>query len=520
MRRLSISALTFLLAGVAALAGGRSSARTPEGGAGETTPDSGSPRVPEKRMSLRVVDDRLRPIEGVVSQVWNVDPASPAIVSVTDEHGQTPWVLFDGAQPTQITLADTVSPGGIALGKIELFPGYAMLDEGEDAHEWMHGRSMPFAVPVSVQGTNVSPEDGSYPHWQLALPPDSELNFSMHVAMLMDGEAVAEYLAYRGATASSSEYVRGLVLVMPSVQTGAGFLAAVRLHGDLDDGTGATVDLFNFHQKAKTLPVGPALAVEGAEVEGDWVAALVQGTIRKGHLAILVRSPAAGPPRVVQQVDAPPEILIPAGGAELGDPIVLGPQSGNVASEAALLGAAGGVVALGGAMPDQDCDPEAPEPAAGWTCEPPAPTDCPATPVGDKECSITKWKSKAWCRTPGSGVGRKRLIRQSYKVTFGAKGGNDALSTQGGFEYGREEQEEQTDGWTAEQGAHGRGQCMRYYYFYLDCGQKWSTESDQWHITFLEFFPLFYRDPCSVPRFVWTVCSDETDSQAVCDRLP
>ncbi len=466
--------------------------------------------------SVEVLTDRLDPIQGAVVRI---DNGSTTMVKVTNVDGQSPWMSLDPSPNVSLVLADKTLPVGIVLGSIEedLASPFAP-DPAQDLALVTISRTQPLAVPVQIAGlpnetNNLFPPPGDHPHWRIAVPPASSLRFTLHAAALLDEEAIHQYAAYRGQILDPGlGYVRGTALVVPGIQLGAeGILLGIALLGDLPDGV--VVDALNLFS-GNFAPSGPALNVQLVAVHNDVAWVRVTGRVRSGHLALLAR-PAAGPARkVVVLRDEPPEIALPPDAGQGIDSACRDCPSSDHGD-----GPVPTVLFEPGPALVTDCEPEPPNPPPGWTCDIEAtPNHCGNPVAGAKHCKVVRSRGPLVCRSAGSRVeattGKTAKWKASFQLT-GAAG--MPLSSAGGFEYGQESTSVLAEEWTAQAGAHGLGECMRYYRFELVCAQA---------LTYLEDTCLAMSDgfttwaDCSVEVTSAASCSDSYTSQSTCSRTP
>jgi len=480
--------------------------------------------VPDTRTGLQVMDDRLTPISGVVIQIWNGLGSMVPIGTTTDSNGQTPWLLHPAWTPTEVIYSETVTPNGIALGKIESsFQGVPFDNDGFSDHYWLLSRTMPLAFPTLIKGevgvsASAFPDDASGMNWQISLKPDSNLNFNAHIAPLMDGEAISEYLSYHGALVTNSMYTRGIAMVVPTVKLGVdGIVVSIRLHGDLSGET-PTVDVYNHYDKTRMFPVGPALDVEPLGVYGDWYVARIKGTVAKGHLSVCVRSDTSGASQVTQVLDNRPSVVVPSSGAGMGSPITFwsddDEEDGGVAVAASIP-----TPSLPGELSIRTgvkCDP-CPTVQVPWACDPADwPGSCAATKVPlSLQCKIKVVKFPRECGDPGDSKGQRKQTSKAWKASFTLRVPIGQLATEGGYEYGRSSSEETSASWTAGPGTNGLGECSRAWSFSLDCVESWSTLVD-----WLSVGPEgdVYWDPCAKAVIKPMGCSDDAIDTSRCSK--
>ena len=479
-------------------------------------------------LSVELVTDRLQPVaQGVVS----IDDGLHSYVVTTTQEGQSPWRDLDSSSGyVDIVIAEMVSVEGIGLGMSETVPLPFQPAAGQDALLVTVSRTQPLAVPVAIDGSpsevqNIFPPSGDYPHWRIATPIGSGLAFNAHVASLLDAQDVRRFTDYRGHDfAPSLQYVRGVDLVMPAAQLGTeGILIGVDLLGDL--ASGVTVDLLNFMSLPSVIPIGEPLGASIHSVHNGVVYVRVTGGVARGHLTLLVRA-SGGPPATVERVvDAPPVITVPPGAGDGVDHVLLdqGPGAPVATEDDAATAAALAGTTLHGSVLATDCEPEVPNTPRGWSCEPaaPAPNACgAATSDSEAQCHIVRSRTPLICRNGGSTFAVQQARTASWKVTFDLTGGGNLgpLSSTGGFEYGEEGTTTTTEGWTAEDGEHGEGQCMRYFRFELVCAKAFKLKCSK-----LVWDPdeedIVLAD-CAFEQTTNRVCRDSSWSQNVCDRTP
>lgn len=506
-----------LLLGIAALVGGGTliAARLPGRALRARS-------APVELCSVQVLTDRLTPVAGAAVRF---DDGIVQTVGVADADGQTLWSNVDPSNGIEIAVADTNVAGGIALGFIETVVPEPLLIASEDYHLNLISRTQPLAVPILVEGNpayvnNIFPPDGDYPHWRIAVPQESTLRVSLNVASLLDAEAVAQYMDYRGSPVDPSlGYARGVALVVPSVQLGTGgVVVGIDLLGDLSEDV--VVDAYNLYATPSAVPLGTQLGVSVSAFENGVVYLLVTGGVRRGHLALLARSTDAGPAQIHKSADNPPAITVPASGDQGTDTAALLDCVDCDEVVAAFDGSAAGAPREMRSIVT-DCEPEVPD-QGNWTCAPlaPASNHCGApVSAGPVECKIVRTRSTKFCRSPGSTVAGSTGRTARWKVSFELKVSppGSPLTSGGGFEYGEESMDVLTESWPAAAGAHGLGQCMRYFRFELVCAQLFNLQVDK-----VEMISdgISITDPCASTKLVTGSCRDTNISQNVCDRTP
>ncbi len=477
---------------------------------------------PLRLVSVGVLTDHLDARSGGLVRVELDDGSTET--ALTDTDGQTPWFNLDVRSGARITLGEGPVEGGRALGAVEEWPGLPMIDGDEEQQEWLVVRTQPVARELLIEGkegetVTLYPERGDYPHWLVVLPDSSPLRFQAHVGLLMDGESVSQYMAYRGQPqVSSSDYVRGVVLVTSNVALGKeGLLIGIDLHGDLGPGD-VTADVFNFH--GDTLSFSEqTLDAHVFDLIGDRLFIQLTGGILEGQLAVLVRSKGTAPGVAEYVLDNPPDLDSPSGD---GGKVAVLTSEGcegctSLNSRVPLSAPSPGALA-------KDCEPEPFDPPKGWTCRPPEPgpwNRCGGGEVqGPVNCKITRLKSPRICLDPGKSFKAQRASVTSFKVTFEFGGqagyGENELSTTSGFQYGVSRQSVITDSWTADPGVNGVGQCSRWYRQYLHCMQLWLHPAHAYRFDGVELTEI----RCGGKTADKTVCQDLAITSAVCDRTP
>ncbi len=479
--------------------------------------------APLRLASVQVLSDRLQPVTGATVRLTS---STGENVVVSDAQGQTPWVNAGAAGALTLTLAETTQAQGVLIGMIETLTPPAE-PSAEDAALNEISRTQPLATPIVVQGaantsTTIDAQDGSFQHWCVLVPAGSTLRFRAHAASLLDGEAIEQYLRYRGDSIHQSvQYTRGVALVVPDVRIGSGgFIVGLDLLGDLT--SGVTIDAFNYTKTSTPT----SFSIESLGVIGPKVFVKVTGELRQGHLALLARPQSdASPAQTLAIQDAPPQITVPEGGGAGIDSVMRDDCIGCGESLArAGANGAGGAGSSTGLFTSTsalvtDCEPVVPNMPPGWECDCSVadPSGCGVTP-GAKECHIVRMRSPRFCRPAGASIGVRRGETSKWKVTFEFKAGTGTpITSGGGFEYGEGSETVVTDGWTAQPGANNLGQCTRYFNFRLACGQWFTT-----YVAALQVNEYGYvqRIPCAAPMSKQGVCVDKADSQSTCDRTP
>ena len=125
-------------------------------------------------------------------------------------------------------------------------------------------------------------------------------------------------------------------------------------------------------------------------------------------------------------------------------------------------------------------------------------------------------RSPRYCKGPGSTLRTTQAQVSRWKVTFNLAGevpaGARKLKSGGGFEYGQESSTTVTDEWTAGEGDHGLGECIRWFRFYLTCIQP--------YIVLVDEFVGPEVIPCERQSTVNALCTDLTVSESTCSRTP
>jgi hypothetical protein len=490
------------------------------------TPITPVPTPTPIHTSVQVLSDRLVPLGGVAV---SLDDGANSRVVATSRLGQTPWVDVDPSLGAQLILGDTVVDEGIALG-FERFMTTDLSSYSGDVHLKEISITQPLARTVLLQGEQghsalVWPPQGGAPLWVLSAPVDSSVSFGANVASLMDDVAIQGYLSYRGYSGSTPPYVRGVALVVPEISLGEeGIVVAFDLLGDVAP-YDVVVDTYQFLTSQGLVgPIPPEptdpLVTQVVEVMDDFVFVHISGDLHAGHLGLFARHASFGGPAHHVQPDSPP-VLVPSGG---GTDYVRrdGLPEDEVADAgdeervtAALLEPACGCLVT-------DCEPPVPQMPANWECTPPVVTGnhCGAATAGQKECKTVRMRSPRVCRSAGSSFGLTKSRTSSWRVSFELNGGGSgALTTGSGFEYGKEEEEVTTDGWTADGGGAGLGECMRWFRFELICAQRYDRQIDEWdwYFTISEGFYIVVRY-CAGNQTIYTACTDEATSQSECYR--
>lgn len=473
--------------------------------------------------SVQVFSDRLQPINGAAVRLTS---GAGEHVIVSDSQGQTPWTSADPSGDFTLTLVETTQALGVLIGMVETVTPPAEASATDTVLNEI-SRTQPLATPIVVQGaqntsTTIDAQDGSYQHWCVLVQAGSALRFRAHVASLLDGEAIEQYLRYRGdSTHQSTAYTRGVVLLVPNVRLGAGgFIVGLDLLGDLT--SGVTIDAFNYTKSS----AATSFQIEPLGVIGPKAFVRVTGELQPGHLALLARyQDDAAPAQTLVIQDAPPQITVPEGGGGGVDSALrvdcIGCGESLARARADGRGDAGSSTGAFNSTSTfvTDCEPPVPNMPPGWECECSIddPSGCGVSP-GAKECHIVRMRSPRFCRPAGASIGVRRGQTAKWKVTFDLKAGSGTpITSGGGFEYGEESETVVTDGWTAQPGANNLGQCTRYFNFRLACGQWFTVYGDAWAV---DEYGYLQRIPCAAPKQKQSVCVDKSDSQSTCDRTP
>jgi len=477
-----------------------------------------APSSPVPLTSVALVDDMLQPIPGGIVNLQV--PGSEDVTLVTDAFGQTRWAGMDPSGGVLLSIADNAVDGGLALGSIQGVVPPPLDDASVDTHEWMIAWTQPVAENVLVAAddpdgiTNVYPRDGAYPHWTIGVEGKSGVQFQAGVAPLLDGEAIAGYMGYRGQPTLADKYVRGTALTVPAVDLGeSGFFLCIDLLGDLPNPDSIAVDAFNLHHETTTTP---GFDVSLVSVSDGIAICRVSGELLFGHLAILLRDVAQGGAGIeVSAHDDPPQFSIPQPTPDEADPTTAWLERGDVHVDAASATCPTCPPTGGAAV--TECEPDVPG-MGDWDCSPGPP---PASPCPSElllhDCGTYRTRSPRFCRGPGETLARQMGTTKSYKFVLKVTGGTAPLVSGGQFEYGTESKKVQTDEWTAQPGAHGLGQCIRWYRFYLVCGDSYE-QGIGGMVADPESLP--HWDPCAGSKKVSVTCGDETDSSSTCDRAP
>jgi len=481
-----------------------------------------------QQATVQVFSDRFSPADGLPLRL---ESGGVEHVLVTDSEGQTPWVPVDASSALTLTLVETPQRDGILVGMIETLHAPTLPNDQNGLYFAEVARTQPLAVPVFIRqeqrgiSTDIRADDGSYDHWCILLEADSQLRLRVNVASLLDSGAVHEYLRYRGDLARvNTNYVRGVTLIVPHVRIGSpGFVVGIDLLGDLANGV--IVDAMNYTAS----PGSATFQTQLLGVVQGKVLIKITGELQAGHLALLARAPDAANPGVSQVVlDAPPLITVPPHGGQ-GVDSVLRDDEGSPSDEdvARAGGRPGRGVGAGAAkMPASsspltrvtNCEPPVPNMPPDWTCDitnpPVSLASCPATTPGVKECKQVRMRGHRICRVGGSVCGLTRGKTVRFKLSF-AMAANGTLSSGGGIEYGEEETTVLVEQWTADNGDHGLGECMRWFRFHLVCAQ--------W---FLQHYPslrltedLVFAGDCD-SAWKKRICTDVDESQTDCSRTP
>lgn len=472
---------------------------------------SPSSTVPTRLVSVDVLSDRLQPMAGAIVQV---ESSSGSVVGVTDVEGQTPWFALDAAGGVDLTLVERTTAQGIALGMQERVVPPVLSSTNDDFQLTSISRTQPLAVPVAIEADKLAentlyPPAGDHAHWVVVVPKGSPALFTLHIASLIDAGAIDEFFDYRGL-APAPDYMRGVDLVVGNVELdSAGLVVGLDLLGDLTGG--CVIDAYNFTNASNARTAQPVQVTQLNTVDGIVFVRII-GKVASGHLTLVARRAGGKPAQSRVLLDAPPSVAVPPStgqGVDTAWSDCGGCGSGGEAS------AASSTTSM-----VQDCEPPTPEPPANWSCDPPAPDASPScssvvTP-GAKQCVTSRSRSPRFCRSPGGSVSGSTARTKKWKASFtftGAQG--TALSSGGGFEYGIDESSVLLDAWTAQAGAHGKGQCMRYYQFELACSQLFVLERPEWSL-----IEGWLDSSDCVSSIEVASCTDAYTSQSTCDRTP
>jgi len=414
---------------------------------------------------------------------------------------------MDPTLPLTLTLADTVVPGGIALGTVEQIGTFSVPDlTTETVLYSLISITQPIARPVQIVdnplGDNdIQPQDGLYPNWVIIPPDGSSLNFAAHVAAILDQDAVSEWADYRGYQLDGAfDYIRGVDMVMPTVQLGSadqngGFLLAIALLGDLNAGAdGVAVDTYNLHNNGP-VPIGDPLTVDVVYTDTDdygYVIVHVSGAVRGGHLGFFARSLDQGPGQVFSAPDSPPDLVITSAPDPTG----------------------GGV---------QDCTPGIPTPSFN-DCVPDTPkaNKCGAgVKNGQQNCNVTYTTTDKECKSIGGKVEAGTAKFKSYKGSIKLQVTTGVLTTTAGFEYGVQSSSYRHDSWAPDNMANSLpcfklGECYQLVEFTNTCAQAYSWKRNTWR--FGQYDGSVILIPCGYSYVTPEVCQQSYYSDAECCR--
>ncbi len=258
--------------------------------------DPESEVVTREGASVLLFDDSLHPIEGASIQISNGIREARLM---TDGHGQTPWMEMGSDFDVQLIVNDSVVADGFGLGfSCEIEAG-DINTLGYFAHFWRIAVTQPTARKVTIKSDpasfqNLFPAELAFPHWRVGVPSGGELDFNLHMAPLMDDEAIAGYLAYRGRVQVEERYIKGLALVVPNVDLGeAGIVIGIDL---LDPAIEAVaVDSFQFPTSfgKANAPSAASFECRLLFVDAGVVYVRLSGFVPAGHLGLFARSDSA-----------------------------------------------------------------------------------------------------------------------------------------------------------------------------------------------------------------------------------
>jgi len=495
---------------------------------------NGSSLVPRKETIVVVFDDHLNPIQGVSVQVSDGNSGGALETDATGPTGSTSALGFDAMAGFELTLADAMTPNGIALGMVQYVPVPTPTDNSVDVHRWIRSVTMPLAEPITIQGSlvgssNVFPAE-SYPHWTIVTAEASQLTFNAHAAILMDSASIDSYLAYRGVSPMGAGYVRAAVLVTPSVRTGDGFLVGIKLHGELA-GQVPAVDAYNIYAPSRRFVGIPPLDVEYVFTDNDTAFFNVTGTIRKGHLALCVRSSTGGDDQVYSIQDNPVEVIAKRNESvdESDSKLAMGNSKAGAGENHRTRSLASSVVGKelseGTAVlvRAQDCIPAQPMPPANWSCTPDTPTACSSTLTFiATDCKTNAVNLGMVCKTANGSESSQDVVVEEFKVALdlgsNSAPGSSPIKAGATFEYGWSKSTVTTNAWTAMAGVNGVGQCKKDWQMYLVCASRWSGQRDVY--SWNPHDRQRVRLPCFESATITRVCTDNYMSQTICDRLP
>jgi len=452
--------------------------------------------------NVHVVDDELNAVANTTVGIRFQDEEEPIAYS-TDDAGQIPWVAQDPGEDLQLILTDRMTDSGVLVGSIQtvVTPFYIVANATELLIEI--SRTQPLAKSVRVRVTeengvsytNIFPPNCGYPHWVIVLEEDSNLDFYTFVAPILDEEAVVHFLDYRGFEDNGQTYVRGSNLVFSdNVDLGAdGIVFGTRLLGALPEG--ATVDVYNFVPHVSEAPGNSTtsqkqllpLEMTLLETTNDVVYIHLRGTIQKGHMAILARSITGSGGECTVIEDNPPTLTV-----------------------------------LGGNDKLKTCVPEVPDPPDNWECGCyPESNHCgTGTPASQKDCQVgLPQRSQIWCKQSGDGIEVTKGRTVEWKASFSLKGAQGTpMSSEGNFTYGVKSVTIVNETWTAQDGVHQKGQCMRFILHSLVCAQLFQMYTDRISLQpGLGGLPALKVDICEKPYFTKDVCTDFLTVTATCD---
>ena len=440
--------------------------------------------------SVRVLDDGLDPLEGVLVTVTN---GLDVVTESTDPFGQSDWFELGYAKRLELTVRETEVTDGVALGLLRLLDLSFFAPEGDadELNTLSIDSSVPVATPVSLRANAESGAlrfdvDASYPHWVLTASSDVDL----HAASLQDGADVAAYLRYRGLPSSEDTFLRAVVLVVEedTPMRGEGLLVGVDTMGWCEP-QDAVLEVVHFAAE-DALPPFTVVPV-AAGVSKLYVR--LEGVLPKGHLAFLLRSAEGGPGNVRTVIER-----VSGHNSRPLEPI---------------------------SVADADCLPEVPGDPPTWQCRPAAPKQrrnhCDAKFLRT-DCKTLVAGSPVWRGSPGERLVRNRAVLRILKVkseldASSMLSGMSALLTPGELAFGVHETSLRGEIWTAANGDHDLGQCTQFFAKDRICRSEYEVRVEA-----LEregdrgWLPV----ACGATKRTATLCLDASDSQAVCSNGP
>lgn len=252
--------------------------------------------VTREGASVILFDDMLHPIEGASIRVSNGIKDAQL---TTDESGQTQWMQLGSESDVQLIVDDSVVPDGLGLGFHCEIDAVRISTSGYFAHFWHIAVTQPIARKVIIKSDatrfqNLYPADLAYPHWRIGVPSNSELDFELLAAPLLDSEAIKGYQSYRGGGQIEQPYIKGLVLVVPNVDLGeAGLVIGIDL---LDKGIeSARVDAIHYSAEGGGVPSGKDTDFKCHDlfIQGGVLYVRLGGVLPAGQLGLFARLDSA-----------------------------------------------------------------------------------------------------------------------------------------------------------------------------------------------------------------------------------